>query len=101
LPYLPSRKSPSPNLAISVIGVCISTRASDAIFLIIAQRDAVGGVGGHVSGSVIAVAGELVVNEGWSAQVLSTTLCHGFVGEIAPGVIPVAVAPVFGFAVTG
>ncbi len=84
-------------ISVSVIGVGVTSRARDAIFLIVAERDTtVGGVGGHVAGRVIAVAGELVVYQCRGTEVLCAAFSNGFVGEIAPGVIAVAVAPVFG-----
>ena len=52
-------------VSVRIIGVGVTSRALDAIFLIVAERDtAVGGVGGHVAGRVVAVAGELVIYQG-------------------------------------
>jgi hypothetical protein len=48
-----------------------------------------------------AIASKLVVNHGRGTQVLCATLGDGLVGEIAPRVITVAVAPVLGFGVDG
>lgn len=75
--------------------------AGDAIFGIIGRSDIICWIGGHVSGSIVTVAGEPIVDEGWGIQQFCAALSDRFAGEIAPCIIAAAVTPVFRLAIRG
>ena len=89
-------------IAVAVINIAVAGSAGDAVFLIVGI-----GLGGrrrveyHVAGGVILVVSARGVNPvmrvGGDTQMLSPALGLGFVGEAAPRVVAVAVAPVFVF----
>src|SRR6185437_4028704 len=90
-------------IAVSIVSVseCPGSRggAGNAVFGVIGGRDIVRGIENHVSGSIVAVTGELVIDERWSVQEFCAALGDGLIREIAPRVVAVAVAPVFGLGI--
>src|SRR6185437_815723 len=75
--------------------------AGNPVFRVVGTRNAIRRVGGHISGGVVAVAGELIVHQRGEAHILRRTLCHRLSREIAPGIVTVAVTPIFGLRVDG
>ena len=85
---------------ISVIGAdAVFAGGGDAVFGVVGGAHAVRAVGGHVSGRVITVAGELIIDERSETEILCRALGDEFLRQVSPGIIAVIVAPVFCLAI--
>src|SRR5437762_6305447 len=86
-------------VAIGIIGVRESGRATDPVFRVVVVVRAVV-VAHHVAGSVVGVSTlQLIVRGCGQAQVLCRALGWGLTQEVAPGFVVVAIAPVLGMTI--